>query len=322
VLDIETSKDTGELPPTLDELAKRIKARGWTAALWNSHNHQPPNDIRCRVVLPLSQEIDHRLPAVDVVAAGLGVSDVLDTSKRGAESYFYLPSCPEDAADGHQEIVVPGAPIDAQWLTKRATALLEAREAEKEQQAAEAHAKTEERLQAHLAAGYDLSDSLIEKLRQRLDLDAALRAHGYTVSGGKYRHPNSQSGSFGADIKTFGGIQRVYSHNAGDPLHRDNLPAWCDGVTALDAVDVVTILEFGGGKERALRELAERFGLVKTAERKAIAGLIFRLIRKQADQEAIEAAALAEGKRLGLSLQEVCRVACWVAAQATVREAT
>jgi hypothetical protein len=244
------------------------------------------------------------------------VSDVLDRSKFGAASYFYLPSCSgDDTADLHQEIIVAGAPIDAQWLTERATALLEAREAERERQSAEAHAKAQERLQARLTAGFDPSDSLIEKLRQRLDLDATLKAHGYAVRGGKYRHPNSQSGSYGADIKTFGGIQRVYSHNGGDPLHRDNLPAWCNGVSALDVVDAVTILEFGGDRERALHELAERFGLSKAVERKAVASLIFRLVRHKAAQEIIEAAAFAEGKRLGLSPEEVCLVARWVASR-------
>lgn len=138
-MDIEASKGTGELPPTLDEMAKRIEARGWAAALWTSHNHKPPNDIRYRIVLPLSEEIDHELPAPDVIAAVLGVAGVLDKSKLGAASYFYLPSCSgDDTADVHQEIIVPGALIDAQWLTDRATALQEAREAERERQAAEA----------------------------------------------------------------------------------------------------------------------------------------------------------------------------------------
>jgi hypothetical protein len=321
-MDIEASKGTGELPPTLDEMAKRIEARGWAAALWTSHNHNPPNDIRYRIVLPLSEEIDHELPAPDVIAAVLGVAGVLDKSKLGAASYFYLPSCSgDDTADVHQEIIVPGALIDAQWLRERATALQEAREAERERQAAEAHAKAQERLQARLAAGFDPADSLIEKLRQRLDLEATLRAHGYDVSGGMYRHPNSQSGSYGADIKTFGGIQRVYSHNAGDPLHRDNLPAWCDGVTALDVVDVVSILEFGGDRSRALRELAERFGLSKREEKRGVAALIFQLRERREPQEVIEAAALTKGRLLGLSPEEVCQVARWVVAQPTVREA-
>jgi hypothetical protein len=136
----------------------------------------------------------------------------------------------------------------------------------------------------------------------------------------KYRHPNSQSGSFGADIKNLGGVVRVYSQNGGDLLHKSNLPSWCT-VSAIEAFDAVVALDFGGDRKEALRELAERFGLSKTAERKAVASLIFRLVRHKAAQEVIEAAALAEGKRLGLSPEEVCRVAGWVAAQATGREA-
>jgi hypothetical protein len=67
VLDIETSKKTGEVPPALDELAEKIRAHGWTAAIWTSHSHTP-DDIRYRVVLLLSREIDHELPVVEIVA--------------------------------------------------------------------------------------------------------------------------------------------------------------------------------------------------------------------------------------------------------------
>jgi hypothetical protein len=123
-----------------------------------------------------------------------------------------------------------------------------------------------------------------------------------------FRHPNSQSGSFGANIKLLGGIERIYSFNAGDPLHPGNLPSWC-GVKAIDAVDATIILEFGGDRTRALRDLAERYGLTKTQERRAVAGLIFRLIDEQAAQADIEAAAFAEGQRVGLSIAEVVEVA-------------
>ena len=82
-------------------------------------------------------------------------------------------------------------------------------------------------------------------------------------------------------------------------------------VTALDVFDVVTILDFGGDRTRALRELAERFNLTKAAEKKAVASVIFRLIREQATQEVIKAAAFAEGERQGLSRDEVRKVALW-----------
>jgi hypothetical protein len=324
-MDIEQNKATGEIPPSLEELAKRITAQAWDAALWTSHNHRPPNDLRYRVVLPLSQEIDAALPAVEIIADDLGLAGVLDRSKLGASSYFYLPSCSgDDTADLHQEIIVPGAALDAHWLTIRARELQAARDAEAERLAAVAHAEAAARRAAKLAAGLDPDESLIEKIRSHLDLDEILRTHGYKRQGygsvATYRHPDSQSGSYGANIKTLGGIERVYSHNAGDPLHADNLPAWCT-VRAVDAFDAVAILDFGGDRTRALRELAQRYDLTKAAERKAVATLIFRLVRHGAAQEVIEAAAFAEGQRLGLSSEEVCAVPIWVAAQATARKA-
>ena len=84
----------------------------------------------------------------------------------------------------------------------------------------------------------------------------------------------------------------------------------------------MTILDFGGDRQKAMTELAQRFNLTKVEERKAVARLLFRMIAHQADQQDIEAAALAEGRRLGLSRDEVCQVAVWVASQSTmIREA-
>jgi hypothetical protein len=251
VLDIETSKKTGEVPPPPDQAITRTRSLGFACLVYTSHNHKP-GDVRYRVVLPLSAEIPHDLPAPEVMADALGLLGVLDVSKIGAESLFYLPSCPYGALDLHQTVIVPGAPIDAAWIMERAGALLAARQAEAERIAAEAQAEAAARREAKIAAGFDPDDSLIEKLRSRFDLDDVLRSHRYDKAGTKYRHPNSSSGSYGADIKTLGGVERVFTHNATDPLHRDNLPSWCGGVTALDAFDVVAILDFGGDRTRAM----------------------------------------------------------------------
>jgi hypothetical protein len=312
-LDIEANKDTGEVPPALDETMNRAAALGLAALGYTSHGHGRKG-TRYRIVCPLSTEIDHGLPAVEVIAEMLGLLGVLDRSKIGAASLFYLPSCPYGALDLHQTVVVRGVAIDADWMVERARALLAVRQAEADRLAAEAQAEAAARREAKIAAGFDPDDSLIEKLRSRLDLDSILTSHGYSRSGTKYRHPNSSSGVFGSNIKVLGGIERVFSHNSTDPLHASNLPAWCD-VTAVDAFDATIILDFGGDRTRALRELAERFNLTKAAERKALAGLLFRLIRQQATQAQIETAAFAEGVRLGLSRDEVCRVATWVASQ-------
>ena len=316
-LDCETNKKNGEAPPPLSEVVARIKTHRWAAVVYTSHSHTAAAP-RYRIVLPLSGEIATDLPAVEVVADQLQLLGVLDRSKIGASSLFYLPSCAPDHLDHHDTQVIDGCPIDVAWMREYGGILLAQRQAEADRVAEEAHAEAVVRRAAKTAAGFDPDDSLIEKIRAHLDLDAILRAHGYATTGGKggkkYRHPNSESGSYGADVKVLGGVERVFSHNGTDPLHASNLPAWCD-VAALDAVDVTIILEFGGDRARALRDLSQRFGLNKSEEKRKLSRLLFQMIRLEASQEAIEVAALAEGRRLGLSRDEVCRVADWVCAQ-------
>ena len=318
-LDCETNKITGEVPPSFTEAVSRIGETEYAAVIYTSHNHTAAAP-RYRIVLPQSDEIASDLPVVEVIADTLGLLGVLDMSKIGTSSLFYMPSCPHDTLERHDTAVISGGPVDAGWMRERAGAILAARQAEADSIAAEAHAEAAARREAKIAAGFDPDDSLIEKLRSRFDLGAVLLGHGYDKAGTKYRHQNSESGSYGADIKLFGGIERVFSHNGTDPLHASNLPAWCGTVTALDAFDVVTILDFGGDRKRALRDLAERFNLTKAAEKRALAGLMFRMIRRRASQAEIETAAIAEGERRGLSREEVWKVARYVAEQFT-REA-
>ena len=314
-LDCETNRKTGEVPPSLSEVVARIKAHRWGAVVYTSHSHTAAAP-RYRIVLPLSEDIATDLPAPEVVGDRLGLLGVLDRSKLGASSLFYLPSCPPDQLDHHDTQVIDGNPIDAAWMRECGGNLLAQRQAEADRIAEEAHAEAAVRRAAKIAAGFDPDDSLIEKIRVHLDLDGTLRAHGYAVigskAGKKYRHPNSELGSYGADIKILGGAERVFSHNGTDPLHASNLPAWCD-VTALDAVDATIILDFGGDRTLALRALSERFGLNKSEERRQLSRLIFQMIRLKASQEAIEGAAFAEGQRLGLTHNEVCQAAEWVA---------
>jgi hypothetical protein len=307
-LDCETHKASEEIPPPLDEVVARVRREAWAAVIYTSHNHRPQAP-RYRIVVPLSEEIDYELPASEVIVATLGLDGVTDTSKYTAASPFYLPSAEPDQLDHHDTVTIEGNPIDAAWMREAAGAILAGRQAVQDRIAIEARADAEKRRQAKIAAGFDPDASLIERLRSRFDLADVLLSHGYSHRKGKYRHPKSQSGCFGADIKNYGGIQRVYSHNAGDPLHRDNLPSWCGGVTALDAIDVTIIFDYGGDRTKALADLAQRFGLTKAEERRTIASLLFRLIRQQASQEVIEATAFAEGSRLGLSRADVIRIA-------------
>lgn len=317
-LDCETNKKTGEVPPAPADVVARLQRLNVSAVVYTTHSHTPGTNPRYRVVMPLSEEIAPALPAPEIMAHELAISGVFDRSKRNPASLFYLPSaaCLE-VLDQHEAHVIGGKTYDAAMMREKAGALQAERQAEHERIAAEAHSEAQRRLQARVAAGFDPDNSLIEKLRARLDLKSVLLAHGYDLQGTKFRHPNSSSGSFGADVKVLGGIERIYSHNATDPLHHDNLPNWCGSVTALDVIDVVSILDFGGDRTRALRELAQRFGLSKVGERKVLAKLIFRLVRQQAPQAVIEASAFAEGLRVGMTRAEVIQVAHWVVNQLT-----
>jgi hypothetical protein len=62
-----------------------------------------------------------------------------------------------------------------------------------------------------------------------------------------------------------------------------------------------------------MRELAERFGMSKPAERKALAAVLHRLADRRAPPEEVAALAFAEGAHRRLSRAEVIEVVNWVA---------
>ena len=240
---------------------------------------------------------------------------------RAGAGVFYLPTCAsEDALDRHEALAVDGHAIDAEWITREAATLQAERDAEQERIAAEEHAAAAER-----SAGAHRCRVRSERQRHRKDprpprLPRCAVGPCLRPARPKWRHPNSTSGAYGADIQDVRAASNASTATNGtDPLHKSNLPSWCS-VAAIDVFDVVCILDFGGDRERALRELAERFGTAKASEHKTLAKLLFRLIRDQAPQETIESDAFAEGVRLGLTHSEVCHVALWVA-KATGQEA-
>ena len=291
-LDCETNKETCQAPPPVSEVVGRIKSRPWATLVYTSHSHTPEAP-RYRIVMPLSEEIATDLPAVEVIAGELELLGVLDRSKVGAWSLFYLPSAHPGQLDLHETVVVEGDPINAAWMEERAGAILAAREAEQTRQRTEALEAAARRREERIRAGIDPDASIIEAVRHRLDLAGELVSHGYKPSGdGRYLYPGSQTGIPGVRIMAGrDGVERVYSHHAADPLAAGNLPACCHA-KAVDAVDVVTILDFAGDQKAALRTLATRFG-IETLQpandarprkadprRREIARAAFRLLRR------------------------------------------
>ena len=262
-LDIETSKKTDEIPPPFEDAVERIKARGWAAIVYTSHNHTPALP-RFRIVLPISSEIDFKLPVVEVIAKHLDLSGVLDTGKVGAASVFYFPSAEPGQLAHHQTEIISGKPIAAEWITECAAAILAAREAEQKRQRARDLEAATKRREDRIARGLDPDHSIIEAVRDRLDLVGELIGHGYLQVPGRddlFLYPGSETRVPGVHILTGrDGVQRVYSHHSGDPLAPGNLPGWCK-VRAIDVVDVKAILDHGGDQKKALHTLAKKFGI-------------------------------------------------------------
>ena len=298
-LDCETSKSTGEIPRSFAEAVARIKGAGLGAVVYTSHNHTAEAP-RYRIVLPLSAEIAVNLPAVEVIADRLNMLGVLDTSKVGASSLFYLPSAEPGHLTHHETVVIDGDPIDAAWMREHAGAILAAREAEQARLRAEALEAATRRREERIKQGFDPDASIIESVRKRLDLAGELIGHGYKPAGdGRYLYPGSQTGIPGVYILTGRDVvDRVYSHHAADPLAAGNLPSWCRA-KAIDVVDVVTILDFAGDQTAALRSLAERFE-IETSQpandaqprkpdprRSEIAREAFRLLRRGIPSDAV-----------------------------------
>lgn len=259
-LDCETDKKTGEIPPSPVEVIGRVKAQGWAAIVYTSHNHSA-DAPRYRIILPLTAEIAPALPAVEVVADMLGLSGVLDRSKLGASSLFYLPSAEPGRSADHHTAAVDGAPIAAAWVQEHAGALLAAREIAQARLRRAAMAEAEARRAARIAAGFKPSENLIEQIRDRLDLAGEMVRHGYRQIGNKWLYPGSETGVPGVHILTGSdGVERVYSHHAADPIAADNLPSWCT-VKAIDVVDLVAILDHSGDRKAALHKLAKQYGI-------------------------------------------------------------
>jgi hypothetical protein len=123
-LDIEASKTTGEIPPTPEETAALIAARGWRGVIYTTWNHTAEMP-RYRVVLPPERQIERAGDVDAVVADGavtlglakmIGLEGVIDRTKICAESMFYLPR--HGAERDYFATEIPGEPIDGATLAE------------------------------------------------------------------------------------------------------------------------------------------------------------------------------------------------------------
>jgi hypothetical protein len=260
MLDIEGNKATGEAAPPVDDVIACIEALGLAGVVYTSHSHTS-GAPRYRIALPLADPLAADIPIVEIVAERLGLSGVLDRSKREIESLFYTPRCPAERWEQRRAASITGCAIPAQWV-RDAERLRDRRRAD----AAEAQRlraeKREQRARDLAERGLDPNDLPVAQARAKLALDridvaTVLTDHGYEESPdrpGDYRHPASTSGSYGLRLQDGDdGIERAFSLNGTDPLHYENLPAGYP--KAVDVIGAIAVLEHGGDQNRAIAKI-------------------------------------------------------------------
>lgn len=272
VLDVEQAtkmidgveSEVGPVPHSVQDMRARLAASGYRAILYTTHSHTPKRP-RYRVVIPFAEVMevgDSRTDREKVVLLieELGLKGMVDTSKLGAESFFFLPRCLEERGENAEAHVIEGP-----WIPEGRFGNLAAARAAEWRAAEEKIGATEGRGEPN-----PLVTKVVSKLKP---LRVVMAELGYErdLYGDKWIAPTSVSRSYGVSIWTHPttGVEKVVSHHASDPLSLHSA-VW--GVKAHDVVDLVIAAEFGikadhtKSMHKLLEDMPERFASDGKAE--------------------------------------------------------
>jgi KaiC/GvpD/RAD55 family RecA-like ATPase len=266
MLDIEQRKEiinpktgkqlrpAGPPAPAPAQIVEQLRARGLAGQINTTHSHTEERP-RSRVVIPLARPVvftpddpaEHEVQcnvdsrAVLLVARYLGLAAVLDGSKRGAESVFFMPRHPEGAV--HFSATVTGAPLEWEPWQEEARIEYEADEA----RLAEARA-AKPRLQTGPIARFNASVGP--------DLTEMMLAFGYQQSPRSkvdFRSPFQTTQSYATRIYPDG---RWVSLSASDAAAGLGLESAAGGARCGDAFDLLTLFKHDNNMRAALSWLA------------------------------------------------------------------
>lgn len=272
IFDIEMNKRTGAVPMSPEKMADVLRAKGWQAIIYTSYNHTPELP-RYRVAIALDHavffsaepefraaDLELDLYAMRLIVDRLEIGDVVDESKLGVASIFYLARCPEDRLTEAQVINVPGKPIRLEPLMKKAADLRDADNARRKSIAQRAQEELAARMGSHQAPA---SGKPIEKLRQVMPkLTEALPAHGYRYykAMDRWLHPASTTGIPGIIVfQGYDGHDRMISFHGCDPLEHT---AKAFGSSIHDIVDFEISRRWGTSEDAmrgGIRELCREY---------------------------------------------------------------
>jgi hypothetical protein len=221
----------GELTPVIDGIESDYEIYASRSAT--------PEEPKCRILIPLAYSLSgadwkicQKLLNDRLAAAGM----TPDRSTERSAQPCYLPNLGEHYFSSHRR---DGRAFDIRlhWgleiECEREAVALEMAQKQAEKEAREA---------ARASNQVDPSKSLIHTFNAHYDVGEILAMAGYDQQGDKFRHPNSQSGSFSANVKD----GRVFTFSSADPLYTD-------GEGAHDAFSAFTVLFADGDLSRALR---------------------------------------------------------------------
>jgi hypothetical protein len=256
--------DFDKNPPTVPELAKITREileeqcfECCDFELYNTNSATADNP-KSRLFIPLTKPLNHEnwLLLQQVIAVKFEQRGIIkDKSLETANQVSFLPNgkVGDDVMDKHGNVI--GKRIYASASERNSGALnpelFREEMDELQRQADELEAEKAEKAKARTMVkkpATNDSKNLIEEFNRCYDVASLLKAHGYAQRGNRFRHPNSESGSFSASIKD----GRVHTLSTSDPLYSD-------GEGARDAFDVFTVLVHDNNLNAALKDAGDNF---------------------------------------------------------------
>lgn len=254
ILDIETSKQTGEIPPEVHEVRAALELRNWAAIIYSTWNHEP-GAPRYRVVLlpAASIRFDGDIKAIEDdadVTLGLahmiGLGGVVDRTKLCAESMFFLPR----HGEGREffTAVVDGNPVEAEELANARAAGRQLRE-------------DEDTYVTTATAHPERKDGVIAAFNAASDLAELLEQYGYRRkprSMVDWRSPYQQSESYATRV--YEG-RRFVTLSASDIAEGLGRRSRAGSAASGDAFDLYCHFQHKGDQKAAIRAAVKALGL-------------------------------------------------------------
>ena len=215
-------------------------------------NSATENRQKCRILVPLDKPLcggDWMLCQEVLNAMLLSAGIVPDDANLSCNQVMYLPNRGKFYQAFSERNSDYFDPMMA-WAKEIAECrqALAARAADVARRKAEALERRKERR-------YTGSQSVIAAFNEAYLVEEILLQHGYEQHGDRFRHPDSESGSFSASVRD----GRVHSFSSSDPLYTEG-----GGVGAHDAFSAFRALKHGGDTTAAMKDAGDNLLFVES----------------------------------------------------------